>query len=876
MLVVEDVKTREIYRFLVVDGCMQLGLISLNSHEKIFDPDRALGYVSRVEGQLLSLVASYKHSYRYIPRKAYAHLKKPPFLARLSGGPAGARDTEWFVDQFSVKPLLSIGGLDLSRRNREKSSRMLRELTRDGQYGGRFFRIQETRESGSLAGFTISIRANEIAQAMEGEYRNDILRLVKSGGAILIQLDEFEELDEILKWLILLKDAKMGIPSVILHVLDHKKWTSKIERLVEIPNARILTAGATVVSLSSLIGALRRKLGDRWSERMVFGTNYPETGVGDGIPEILSYLLSKNLDASPEDIQRILSGNILSLIPLRPPYLKYQDRNGGVVAEGHLGRPALQELQRVIQILTSSRDYTLESFNYLYDKESGTVDTSTYVLTLLDEQARRATTLIVRENPNSNLEICTWNPHFDVAGASKNPTDLKTLAKSYSRTSSVVFDSPIQLNSYVTALTRCLNIRRPQELLAALRYQLETGDIPRGYLCLADVNIDALGSTADKKLLAMSQRKGQWWVARSLPSSDITPRTAVISEGDRRSLGLESGEEIDLTEYQESITKVDRAIFVTKAQEDVDPGEMASYLHLQWNQIEETIRPLLLGQGSKVYPFTARESLALELIRTNPPIKTGEIADLAKADIVATQPEFLRDVDVIICIALSKRMTVKDLKIEAPYSVSLKLKDILRGLGSYSNLLDTSDVYSSRLQGAVVSALLIIESLEENRSEGRLGLCLAGERLRKFSIQHGEDIHDFVDFDRDLESPEVKTALKLFVLDALQEERSDQAIANSYRAIGEYADDFGLSRPTLAILIGDSLESPDDAAQGFIDVLPSHECFELLRLGTQGSVESPKTANRNTVSLDPLSVQRLIGELASSLRALDKNQSSSK
>ncbi len=874
MLVVEDLKTREIYRFLVVDGCMQLGVVSLNSHEKTFDPDRALAYVSRVEGQLLSLVANYKHSYRYLPRRAYAHLKKPPFLARLCGGPAGARDTEWFVDQFSVKPLLSVGGLDLSRRNQEKSSRMVRELTRDGQYGGRFFRIQETRERGSQEGFTSSVRANEIAQTMEGAYRNDILRLVKRGRAILIQLDESDELDEVLKWLILLKDAKLGTPAVILHVLDHKKWADKIEKLVEIPNSRILTAGATIVSLSSLIRALKTKLGNRWSERIIFGTNYPETNVGDGIPEILSYLLSKNLDASPEDIQRMLSGNILSVIPLRPPHLKYQDREGGVVAEGHLGRPAMQELQRVIKILTSSRDYRLESFNYLYDEESGTVDTSTYVLTLLDEQAKSGTTLIVRENPNSSLEICTWSPRFDVADVSEDPNALRTLVKSHSRTSSIVFDSPIQLNAYVTALTKCLNVRRPQELLAALRYRLDTGDVPRGYLRLADVNIDALGRTADN-LLAQSQRKGQWWVARSLPGHDIAPRTAVISDDDRRGLGLESGEEIDLTEYQENITKVDRAIFVTRAQENVDPGEMSSYLHLQSNQTEETIRPLLLGRGSKVYPFTTRESLSLELIRTNPPIKTGETADLTKAEIVVTQPEFLLDVDVIICIALSRQMTVKDLRIEAPYSVSLKLKDILQGLGSYSDLLDISEAYTSRFQGAVVSALLILGSLEENRSEGRLGLCIAGERLRKFSIQHGQDIQDFVDFDRDLESPEVKTALKLFVLDALQEEKSDQAIANSYRAIGEYTDDFGMSRPTLAILIGDSGDTSDDAAQGFIDVLPS-QCFELLRLETRSSVDSPRTANRSTVSLDALSVQKLVEELASALRRLDRGQSSSR
>jgi hypothetical protein len=876
MLVVEDIKTREIYRFLVVDGCMQIGVVTLNSHEKTFDAERALGYVSRVKGQLLSLVSSYKHSYRYVLRRAYDHLKKPPFLASLSGGPAGAQETEWLVDQFAVKPLLSIGGLNLTQRNQERSSKLVVSATKASQNEGRFFRIQDTGGTDATRGFFIAVHAKRILKMMEGKDRNDILRFVKRGRPILIQLAEPEELDDVLKWLIHMRDSNLRDPVLILHALDHKKWTDRIERLVDIPHARILTAGSTIVSLSSLIGALRRKLGNGWSERLVFGSNYPETNLGDGIPELLSYLLSKNLDASPQDIQRILAGNLLALLPIRPPYLKYQDRDGGVVAEGRLGKPAMQELIRVVQILTSSREYTLESFSYAHDRETGTIDTSTFVLTLLDEQSKRGTTVVVRQNPDSSLEVCSWSPQFDITDVAQDPSNLKALVRSCSTTSALIFDSPVHLNSYVKGLTKCFNVRRPEELLAALRYRLETAEIPRGHLRLADASIGALGKSADDAILAMSQRKGQWWVARSIPSYEARPRTVMISEDDLRYLGLEIGEEIDLTGYQEGVVEAERILLTTKPQEDVDPGETYSYLHLHSRQIKEAVRPLLLGQGSKVYPFAKRDSLPLEVVRTDPLVQTGEIATLTEAEIMVRQPEFLEDVDVIICIALGKQMVLRDLEIGTPYSVGARLKETLQDLENYPDFLDDLGADSSRLQVAVISALLILESLEENRSEGRLGLCIAGERLKRFSIQHGAEIQDFVDFDRDLESPEVRAALRMFLLDALQENKSSKATAHAYRAINEYVDDFGMARPALAVLIGDFADEVDETARPFVHALPTHQCFELLRLQTRALAESKNGEDGNVVTMDSLTIQGLMGEFARALRRVERGQSSSR
>ena len=55
---------------------------------------------------------------------------------------------------------------------------------------------------------------------------------------------------------------------------------------------------------------------------LAFASSYPETQIGDSVSEILSYFFSRNLSASPAEIQRIIGGNMLELLPPRPPYEK--------------------------------------------------------------------------------------------------------------------------------------------------------------------------------------------------------------------------------------------------------------------------------------------------------------------------------------------------------------------------------------------------------------------------------------------------------------------------------------------------------------------------------------------------------------------------
>jgi hypothetical protein len=122
---------------------------------------------------------------------------------------------------------------------------------------------------------------------------SDLDGYVQMGHPVIVEMDEPDDIDIVLKWLIALKEAGRKGPSLLLNPRAHKDWNAGITKLVDIPRSRILTSGATISSLSTLVRHLRKTSKEAdWSSRLVFATRYPETQSGYGVSEILSYLLS--------------------------------------------------------------------------------------------------------------------------------------------------------------------------------------------------------------------------------------------------------------------------------------------------------------------------------------------------------------------------------------------------------------------------------------------------------------------------------------------------------------------------------------------------------------------------------------------------------
>ena len=210
----------------------------------------------------------------------------------------------------------------------------------------RLYHLQDMRfDQRTPKGWGCILNASDLAQSMKGPNRNDILEYVKSGSPIFNVLESPDDLNPLLEWIILLKEAGLDPPKLVLKARSQKDWGKSITRLLDIPNSILLTAGATISSLATIIRYMRKQQGDDlWSKRLMFASSYPETQIGDSVSEILSYFLSRNLSASPVEIQRIIGGNMLELLPPRPPFMVYKENNNSVMAEENLGKAALNEL----------------------------------------------------------------------------------------------------------------------------------------------------------------------------------------------------------------------------------------------------------------------------------------------------------------------------------------------------------------------------------------------------------------------------------------------------------------------------------------------------------------------------------------------------
>ena len=113
---------------------------------------------------------------------------------------------------------------------------------------------------------------------------------------------------------------------------------------------------------------MRKQQGDDlWSKRLMFASSYPETQIGDSVSEILSYFLSRNLSASPTDIQRIIGGNMLALFPPRPPFMVYKENDNSVMAEENVGKTALNELVRILQLLDARKMLRVVSVDHMVE-----------------------------------------------------------------------------------------------------------------------------------------------------------------------------------------------------------------------------------------------------------------------------------------------------------------------------------------------------------------------------------------------------------------------------------------------------------------------------------------------------------------------------
>jgi hypothetical protein len=867
MIVVEDTEANEIHRFMVVDSSIHLGIIRAGTDIRTFDPDRAFSYYSMVESQLHDFSSQYPGAFKYLPRRVYDYLSKPKLLSEFYHNSSSPSQTSWIADYLVVKPLISLGDTVLPSLQQKANADSIFRWATIPPYSPRLHHLQDMRlNRRTEPGWGCVLRAKDLQLILKGSNRTDLLEYIKTGRPVFVELGPPSELNPLLEWLVLLKQAGLKTPTLILSVKNHKEWGKDITRLLDVPGSKVLTSGATISSLSTLIRHMRKNQSDiNWSKRLVFASAYPETQFGDSISEVFSYLLSRNLAAEPDEIQRVLGGNMLSILPPRPMFLSYEDNNASVMAEESLGKAAMNELARILQLLEARKILGIVSLDYMIDDDGGQVHLDSAVLTLKSPTSTKATSLAILIEKSGAVMVSGWKQAFSESIVARDGVLLDTLVRVNTKLEGPIYGSPAHLTRFAQALLVCLQVDNPREVLSALHFGVEIAKSEPGVFFMCDNDMNALEVTSGEYVLALDSNSGKWAAGEARQHPRCGERSIVVSESDAALFGFRNSSVVNLVKYEDAIVDISKAILSYNAPQNLDNAELSSFIHLHEKEIRRSIDGILIGPDTQLSIGSEKNVVNLCLENSEPQLLSGQVGRLTEAKTHFRPQQAFSEFNMILCISKGMKMRTKDVSLKTLHAARIQLGSLSIKVPELSTFLDSLRKNASRSQIAALTALTVVNTLIHNRTEGRFALVTFGETPEKFSIQRGKEVQPYAEFFEDLQSDEVLISLIYSIIDTVDEVDGHENMAGAYRSIAEYLEDFGTERPTLALVLSNGIGAYDEEHLSFLRAISEHDRYrvDILSLGKNGNIKSSlrllKGLNSRVLPVETFSSQKFSG-----------------
>ena len=883
MIVVEDTEANEIHRFVVVDSSIHLGIIRAGTDIQTFDPERALSYYSMVESQLHDFSSQYPGAFKYLPRRVYDYLRKPKLLNEFCHGSASSSQTSWIADYLVVKPLIGLGDTMLPSLQQKANAESINRWATVPPFSPRLYHLQDMRlNRRTEQGWGCVLRAEDLQHILKGSNRTDLLEYIKDGRPIFVELGPPSELDPLLEWLVLLKQAGLKTPKLILSVKNHKEWDKEIKRLLDVPGSKVLTSGATISSLSTLIRHMRKNQSDiNWSKRLLFASAYPETQFGDSISEVFSYLLSRNLAAEPDEIQRVLGGNMLSILPPRPTFLSYDENNASVMAEESLGKAAMTELARVVQLLDARKILRIVSFDYMIDDDGGQVHLDSAVLTLKGPTSPKATSLAVLLDKSGAIMVSGWRHAFSESLVTRDGVLLDTLVRANAKLEGPIYGSPAHLTRFDEALLKCLQVDNPREVLSALHFGVEIAKSEPGVFFMCDNDMNALEVTSGDFLLALDSNSGKWAAGEARQHPRCGERSIVVSESDAALFGFQNSSVVNLVKYEDEIIEISEAVLSYGAPHNLDNAELSSFIHLHEKEIRRSVDGILIGLDTQISIGSQENIVNLCLKNSNPQLLSGQVGRLTEDKTKFRPQQAFSEFNIILCISKGMKMRTKDVSLKTLHAARSQFSSLSNKIPELATFLNSLRKNASRSQIAALTALTVVNTLIHNKTEGRLALVTFGETPEKFSIQRGKEVQPYVEFFQDLQSEEVLISLIYSIIDTVDDVDGYEDMAGVYRSIAEYLEDFGADRPTLALVLSNGVGSYDEEHLSFLRSISEHDRYRLdiLPLGKNGNMKSSlrllKGLNSRVLPVESFSSLLFIGYLLDFIDSLKQGTTDS-
>ena len=831
MLVAEDIAANEIRRFFVVDASLHLGSVGVGTTLRTFDPARALTYFGSLENQLIDYASRFSESFQYIPRRAYNYLKRPPILSDLFQSTHGDSESSWLVDQFLACPLISVGRTPLPKAEQMKNTKSIQEWSMGPPYSPRLYYVQDMRHGRrTRSGWGCIMKAADLGQHKGEPNLSDLDGYVQMGYPVFVEMDTPDDLDHVLKWLITQKEAGHRRPSLLLDPRAHKDWGAEITRLVDIPRSRVLTSGATISSLSTLVRHLKKtgKEAD-WSSRLVFATRYPETQSGDGISEILSYLLSRNLAASPQELQRVLGGNILSMMPLRPSFLSYTDNDSAVVAEGHLGKASLNEIARILRLVVARSLQSIASVDYMIRDDGGVVHLDGALVTLTTPSTHTATSMAIILERNGSLKITGWKREFTDTLRTRNSEAFSTLARSIAMSDGLKLSTLSHMMRFDQAVMNCLQVKNPREILSALHFQVDIADYEQGAILVSPDDMRALNVGEGDHLLVLDTATTRWWIGRAVMEEEHPRKRIGISSQDAMLGGFIEATTVDLAKFEGKTIDLNETIFAFDNADGPPNGEAFASLHLRTDTVRRMLHNRLVGKGMKIHIGNGGREIRLTFARSSPRLDSSQIGRMNGASIRFQPSQSLREFNVIISVSSDQNMRIRDITLKSKYSIQSRLEPLVERVPELGAFLSGLGDTITRAELAALFSLLVVSTIADNRTGGRLGIVTVTVPPQKFSVQKRGLVQSFVEFREDLSSEEVLISIVYSILDTLRQSVQPVNNAEGYRAVAEMLEDFSPERPTLVMILGSDVD--DDHGRPFLQAISENERYQFDFMG---------------------------------------------
>ena len=184
-------------------------------------------------------------------------------------------------------------------------------------------------------------------------------------------------------------------------------------------------------------------------------------------------------------------------------------------------------------------------------------------------------------------------------------------------------------------------------------------------------------------------------------------------------------------------------------------------------------------------------------------------------------------------------MKTKDVTLKTLHTARTQLSSLTDKVPEIDLFLKGLRKTASRSQIAALIALSVVNALIHNQSDGRLALVTFGNTPEKFSIQKGKEVQPYVEFFEDMQSEEVLISLIYSIIDAIEEADGHENMSGVYRSIAEYLEDFGVERPTIALVLGSEMGVYDEEQLSFLRAISEYDRYQIdvLTLGKDGDMQ---------------------------------------